>query len=272
MKELDVNQTDVQPSGRLVELEGVIERGLKTVVEVGDALREIRDGKLYKEHYSTFEDYCQDRWGWTRQRAFQQIQAVHTIEALTTRVNIPPNNERQARVLNTLANKDPDAAAEVWQQAVEEHGVDVTAGQLRKIVKEKLPVPLITVTPGPPIKVTPTWTSEELDLFERMRGGETVVVNMRESGHPNLVKWAKDAGLFVKVDRNTDWGNPFTLEDGGRDTIVEYYEWLYFPRKSSLHARRSELEGGKALGCWCAPKRCHADFLKEWVEGAEEAD
>ena len=43
---------------RLAELELVIERGLKTFVEVGAALLGIRDGRLYRETHATFEDYC----------------------------------------------------------------------------------------------------------------------------------------------------------------------------------------------------------------------
>ncbi len=58
---------------RLLECERVIERGLNTFVEVGAALLEIRDGRLYKNDYSTFEDYCRERWGFTRMRATQLI-------------------------------------------------------------------------------------------------------------------------------------------------------------------------------------------------------
>ena len=37
---------------------------------------EIRDSKLYREHYQTFDAYCNERWGWTRQRAYQVISAA----------------------------------------------------------------------------------------------------------------------------------------------------------------------------------------------------
>jgi hypothetical protein len=42
---------------RRTELENVIERGLSTFVEVGNALLEIRDSKLYRETHPTFEAY-----------------------------------------------------------------------------------------------------------------------------------------------------------------------------------------------------------------------
>ena len=42
-------------SRRLVELEKTIEHGLKTFLEVGAALAEIRDKKLYRVEHSTFD-------------------------------------------------------------------------------------------------------------------------------------------------------------------------------------------------------------------------
>ena len=50
---------------KLRDLEGIIERGMQTFVEVGAALRLIREGRLYRTDFGTFEDYCQERWGWT---------------------------------------------------------------------------------------------------------------------------------------------------------------------------------------------------------------
>ena len=48
-------------SGRLAELEAIIETGTQTFVEVGNALLEIRKRRLYREQgYKTFEDYCWD--------------------------------------------------------------------------------------------------------------------------------------------------------------------------------------------------------------------
>lgn len=43
-------------TNRKHELEQVIERGLQTFVEVGNAIREIRDSRLYKDEYGTFEE------------------------------------------------------------------------------------------------------------------------------------------------------------------------------------------------------------------------
>jgi hypothetical protein len=46
----------------LAQCEGVIERGMKSFIEVGTALLKIRDERLYRENYGTFEEYCRKRW------------------------------------------------------------------------------------------------------------------------------------------------------------------------------------------------------------------
>jgi predicted regulator of amino acid metabolism with ACT domain len=106
------------------------------------------------------------------------------------------------------------------------------------------------------------WTDEQRDLVKRLRAGETIVVTLRDDRHQQLIEWAADADLYVRVDRKTDWGNPFeTPADGDRDTVIANYKTHYLPHKPSLLKRIKQLRG-KALGCWCYPEPCHADVLK----------
>ncbi len=110
----------------------------------------------------------------------------------------------------------------------------------------------------------PQWSEEEEQLRARLEAGETIVVSLR-ARHANLVQWAEKRGLFVRIDRRSDWGNPFELPgDGDRDTVIRHYAEHYLPYKPSLLARikRGDL-AGKALGCWCAPEPCHGDVLKQ---------
>ena len=100
---------------QLTDLEGIIEAGMKTFVEVGAAIRLIRDKRLYRTTHSTFEDYCQDRWDWSRQRASQLIVAADVVAELSTVVDTPPTNERQARELGRVPQ---EKRAEVWETAV----------------------------------------------------------------------------------------------------------------------------------------------------------
>jgi hypothetical protein len=112
------------------------------------------------------------------------------------------------------------------------------------------------------------WTAEERDLLARWHSGETVVVNMRSDAHARFWALAEQGGYAVRVDRKSIWGNPFlTPDDGDRDQVCDNYADLYWPAKPSLHNQIQELRG-KALGCWCAPARCHADYLKEMTVNA----
>src|SRR5207245_205932 len=82
-----------------------------TFIEVGNALAEIRDRRLYKDQgFSSFEDYCQERWGWSRVRAHQYIGAAE-VAGLLTNVNTP-KNEAQARELVGLTPEQVEEVAE----------------------------------------------------------------------------------------------------------------------------------------------------------------
>lgn len=100
---------------RLEVLESVIEAGMQTFVHVGNALLEIRDGRLYRTSHGTFEEYCQEKWQMGRNYANRMIAAAEVVTNLVP-VGTIPAGERQARPLTTLP---PDAQREVWQEAVE---------------------------------------------------------------------------------------------------------------------------------------------------------
>jgi len=109
------------------------------------------------------------------------------------------------------------------------------------------------------------WSESELERKSIVEAGGTVVANMHQSTDRALLYWAKTTNRFVRIDRNSDWGNPFEMPaDGDRDTVCDSYE-IFFPRKFSLHNRLDELQG-KVLGCWCYPNRCHGDYLAAKLE------
>jgi hypothetical protein len=109
------------------------------------------------------------------------------------------------------------------------------------------------------------WTPQQLDKKARVEAGESVLANMADDGHGRakdeaLINWADAEDLFVRIDRQSVWGNPFILdEDGDRETVIENYRW-YLGRKPSLLNRIDQLNG-KVLGCWCCPEACHGDVL-----------
>lgn len=115
-----------EESKRLVELEAVIQRGLDTFIEVGEALAEIRDSRLYRIEHPTFEDYCRTKWKMNRTYAHRLMAAAEVSAMLPT--GNKPRNERQARPLATLETSEQQRAA--WQRAVESGNGNPTAQQV----------------------------------------------------------------------------------------------------------------------------------------------
>ena len=64
---------------RLYQLEETIRQGLNTFVDVGNALLEIRDKRLYRQEYSTFEEYCREQWGMKQSRAYQFMDSAKVV-------------------------------------------------------------------------------------------------------------------------------------------------------------------------------------------------
>lgn len=119
--------------------EEVIERGLKTFQEVGTALLAIRDGRLYREHYGTFEDYCKERWSMSRSYAHRTIEAAQVVRNLLPIGNILPSAESQVRPLTQL---EPEAQWVAWQEAVETApNGKPTAAHVAKVVERYMPEP-----------------------------------------------------------------------------------------------------------------------------------
>lgn len=99
----------------LKNCEEIITRGFTHFMQVGEALATIRKGRLYKEQYLSFEEYCQDKWGFGRYRALQYMQAAETGQNLVTKNHsVAGLNVHQLRLLRPL---DPDSQVDVMTRA-----------------------------------------------------------------------------------------------------------------------------------------------------------
>ena len=117
---------------RLVELEEVVDRNVAAYVETGLALREIRDSRLYRETYDSFDLYCSERWGFRRIHAHYLIAEADVHQLVNTSLN-----QAQARELVPLLD-EPEKLQEVWQE-VSESEEKVTAKKIREKVREVKP-------------------------------------------------------------------------------------------------------------------------------------
>lgn len=133
-------------ASRLQFCESVIQQGIKTFYEVGCALAEIRDSRLYRLTHSSFEDYTRERWGLAARTANQRISASRVV-ALLQDTGAVPHSENVARALISV---EPSKAREVWLEALRADP-NITAERLRKLVMkdkhQKQPlVPVSTTT------------------------------------------------------------------------------------------------------------------------------
>ncbi|MGF1939456.1 MAG: hypothetical protein RM347_034810 [Nostoc sp. ChiQUE02] len=131
--------TEEEQSLRL-QLERQVERAF---LSAGQALMDLRDRRLYRSTHRTFEEYCRDRFNYSRDAAYLKISATVVYGNLqkflpTIGRQIPmPTNERQLRFL-AKAELEPDVQADVWQQAVEQAGNKIPSGRIVKDVVDRI--------------------------------------------------------------------------------------------------------------------------------------
>lgn len=175
MTELDLSEAG------LAECEAVIQRSMDAFLDAGRALIRIRDQRLYKPRYQTFERYCIKRWNFSRQRSQQLMAAAEVIEivsetevyapsappptAMSSNGNHevyyerepvmapvpPPSNERIARELAPLRAR-PEEMRGAWQEAngrAAQQGRAPTSTDVRAAVQGRAMGPVIRTPANP---------------------------------------------------------------------------------------------------------------------------
>lgn len=119
----------------LAQCEHIIDRGLRIFFEVGTALLRVRDLRLYRSEYPSFEAYCADRWGIERRRAYQLMDAATIHDHVNNCTQIAPANEAQVRPLLRLA--DPEQQRQAWMRVVEQAADSrITARLVSQVVED----------------------------------------------------------------------------------------------------------------------------------------
>jgi hypothetical protein len=148
------------------QLERQVERAFYLA---GIALAELRDRRLYRSTHSSFEEYCQDRFGMKRRHPYRLIDAARVVDNIlkvcpSTNVSdsdtfqkaqIVPTSEWQARPLTKLS---PPMQRQAWKKAVEMSGNRVPSGKIVSQVVSEILCPNRTHTEfklGTRIKINP---------------------------------------------------------------------------------------------------------------------
>jgi hypothetical protein len=74
----------------LAHYETIIEQGLQSFVAVGTALMDIREKKLYRSQWTTFEEYLDRRWGLGRAHAYRLMDAAQVVHDIAA-IEAPPD-------------------------------------------------------------------------------------------------------------------------------------------------------------------------------------
>ena len=67
------NTLTINEKAELDTLEGIISREMGSFIAVGKALLTIRDRRLYREEFNTFNEYCKEKWGMSKDYAHRLI-------------------------------------------------------------------------------------------------------------------------------------------------------------------------------------------------------
>ena len=249
-----LSQMDEQEAREVVD---DIKKGINTVRA---QIYELDRRKGWKAlGYRSFAACCMKEFPQMHAKTIEKDLAAARAEAVLKEFpqnggNIGDMTRSHAAPLAVLRH-DPEALNDAYEKAkgiaADENEGKLTAAIVARAVQEAKP--------------EYEWTEDELKRKAIVESGGTVVASMHQDTDRALLMWARKTDRFVRIDRNTEWGNPFEMgKDGDRDTVCDSYE-IFFPRKFSLHNRLDELKG-KVLGCWCYPARCHGMYLAAKVE------
>ena len=125
-------QLDAQQRVKLTQLEDVISTAQRWQAEAAKALVVIRDQKLYRAEFPTFERYAQERWGYERAYLYHLCQWGETIATLSTFGDSLPERESHARPLYSLS---PEDQREVWGRVLRQTA-NPTAREVEAIARE----------------------------------------------------------------------------------------------------------------------------------------
>ncbi len=121
----------MKPVDQLSELEVVIDKSRRNFYELGCALKEIRDNRLYRiSLFNSFEEYAKKRWAMGKSQAYRLIEACNVIDSLSPIGDVLLENESQVRLLVPLTSLERQR---VWRQFLESEA-ELTAANIRRFV------------------------------------------------------------------------------------------------------------------------------------------
>jgi len=138
----------------LETLEGTVRTGLKSFIEVGDALTKIREGNGFKlRGFDSFDNYVEKTFGFSVRHGQRLIAAAETARHIERLTGETPANESVTREINRVAFS-PAAVQEVQTElkktgsSIGTAGAKAVAKVVTSVLNKESPLPP-SLSPGP---------------------------------------------------------------------------------------------------------------------------
>jgi hypothetical protein len=120
---------------QLAKCEDIIENSFDAFKKTTQAFFQIQSGKLYRDDYTSMQDYCQERWGFNRSYGYRLAATGELIIELEKHGDkYLPENETQAR---EILKVKPEKQIEVLDKAIEKaNGKKPNSKQITEARKE----------------------------------------------------------------------------------------------------------------------------------------
>lgn len=108
----------------LDEADAAIRRGCEETargaIAIGEALAAVRDRRLYRDEYATFEDCVHERWGLSRQSAYRMIRTAAVLHNLAAADQQLPTPSHAAALSSLPPHEQVELAPKIQRLSVRE--------------------------------------------------------------------------------------------------------------------------------------------------------
>ena len=188
--------------------EEVVGTGWSTFVQVGLALAQIRDHRLYRVDFDCFEAYCQAKWQYGGRYVNRLISAAKVFTYLGTISSLKkPEHETQVQSLIGLT---PEQAQLAWQRAVEKAASRNVTAKIVKAAMQELQLG----APAKPVSQRPRQTAPEKRRLIDSAIGELLVLVGQKASYATLTE--KIEALHVHIQALLS--EPASRTPGGKNS------------------------------------------------------
>jgi N6-adenosine-specific RNA methylase IME4 len=235
---------------RLAELERVVARGVQTFVEVGVALTEIRDRRLYRERYPSFEAYLAGAWQLGRSTGYGMIDAArvaanvplegHRLSLSHLRVLAPLDVKEQEHFAPVVAEMSVAEARRVirrWRAQQRREWVDRPSPPLPKGTFR-------TVVVDPPLAYPADYGDGlAADRYKTMALDELEAIPVADLAAPDshLYLWIGATRIPDGLRLVSAWGFEFVALLTWAKPSIGLGTWWRYQTEHLVHARRGTL-------------------------------